>query len=73
MYKTATINIISALKAELDIKLPMKPEDDKRLKKKLRLEFNYNSNHIEGNTLTYGQTQLLLFFDKSSGDVPVRY
>lgn len=24
------------------------------------LEFNYNSNHIEGNTLTYGQTELLL-------------
>ncbi len=71
MYKTATINIVSALKAELDKKLPMKPEDDKRLNRKLRLEFNYNSNHIEGNTLTYGQTQLLLFFDKSSGDVPV--
>ena len=26
------------------------------------LEFNYNSNHIEGNTLTYGQTELLLMF-----------
>ncbi|QTE23570.1 hypothetical protein [Polaribacter cellanae] len=32
---------------------------------------NYNSNHLEGNTLTYEQTQLLLFFAKSSGDVPV--
>ncbi|MDP4271656.1 MAG: Fic family protein [Bacteroidota bacterium] len=41
------------------------------MKKKLRLEFNYNSNHIEGNTLTYGQTQLLLLFDKSSGDASV--
>ncbi len=28
------------------------------------LEFNYNSNHIEGNTLTYGQTELLLLFGK---------
>lgn len=71
MYKTGTINTVNALKAELDKKLPMKAEYEKRLKKKLRLEFNYNSNHIEGNTLTYGQTQLLLFFDKSSGDVPV--
>jgi Fic family protein len=71
MYKTATINTVNALKAALEKKLPMKASDEKRLKKKLRLEFNYNSNHMEGNTLTYGQTQLLLFFDKSSGDVPV--
>ena len=28
------------------------------------LEFNYNSNHIEGNTLTYGQTEMLLMFGK---------
>lgn len=32
------------------------------------LEFNYNSNHIEGNTLTYGQTELLLMFGKVDGD-----
>lgn len=42
----------------------MKPEDESRLKRKFMLEFNYNSNHIEGNTLTYGQTELLLFFGK---------
>lgn len=41
------------------------PEDaSKRLKQKFMLEFNYNSNHIEGNTLTYGQTELLLLFGK---------
>ncbi len=71
MYKTKTIDKVNALKLELDKKIPLKAEDNKRLQKKLRLEFNYNSNHLEGNTLTYGQTQLLLFFDKSSGDVPV--
>ena len=71
MYKTKTIDTVNALKIELDKKTPLEAEDEKRLQKKLRLEFNYNSNHLEGNTLTYGQTQLLLFFDKSSGDVPV--
>jgi Fic family protein len=71
MYKTKTIDTLNALKIELDKKIPLKAEDERRLKKKLRLEFNYNSNHLEGNTLTYGQTQLLLFYDKSSGDVPV--
>ena len=28
------------------------------------MDFNYNSNHIEGNTLTYGQTEILLLFGK---------
>lgn len=71
MYRTNTIDKINVLKQKLDKKNPLKEEDKKRLSKKLRLEFNYNSNHLEGNTLTYGQTQLLLFFDKSTGDVPV--
>ena len=43
---------------------PLKPEHQSRLDRKFMLEFNYNSNHIEGNTLTYGQTELLLLFDK---------
>lgn len=41
---------------------PMKDADKKRLEQKFMLEFNYNSSHIEGNTLTYGQTKLLLLF-----------
>lgn len=44
---------------------PLKPEDQTHLDKKFMLEFNYNSNHIEGNTLTYGQTELLLLFGKT--------
>lgn len=43
---------------------PLKDEDLQRLNQKFMLEFNYNSNHIEGNTLTYGQTELLLLFGK---------
>lgn len=54
--------------SELKSLLPLKPEDQQRLDKKFRLEFNYNSNHIEGNTLTYGETELLLIFDKTKGD-----
>jgi len=53
---------------ELSGLLPLKSEDQLRLDKKLRLEFNYNSNHLEGNTLTYGETELLLIFDKTKGD-----
>lgn len=35
---------------------------------KFMLEFNFNSNHIEGNTLTYGQTELLLLFGQVDSD-----
>ncbi|MDO4818862.1 MAG: Fic family protein [Prevotella sp.] len=43
---------------------PLKDEDQLRLNRKFMLEFNYNSNHLEGNTLTYGQTEILLLFDE---------
>ena len=43
---------------------PLHEEDKNRLCQKFILEFNYNSNHIEGNTLTYGQTEMLLLFGK---------
>ena len=43
---------------------PLNENDQIRLNQKFMLEFNYNSNHIEGNTLTYGQTELLLMFGK---------
>ncbi|MCZ0933684.1 MAG: Fic family protein [Gemmatimonadetes bacterium] len=48
------------------------PEDDERLWQKLRLEWNYNSNHIEGNTLTYDETVLLLLHDQVAGSHPMR-
>ncbi len=40
--------------------------------RKFMLDFNYNSNHIEGNTLTYGQTELLLLFGQVTGDAGMR-
>lgn len=51
---------------------PIQTEFQRKLDKKFRLEFNYNSNHIEGNTLTYGETELLLYFDKTDGTHELR-
>lgn len=51
---------------------PLKPEDSERLWTKIRLEWNYNSNRIEGNTLTYGETELLLIRGRVEGDHPMR-
>ena len=51
---------LEKLHAEYVAYLPLKAEDEKRLWTKLRLDWNYNSNRIEGNTLTYGETEALL-------------
>lgn len=47
---------------------PISEDIQARINQKFMLEFNYNSNHIEGNTLTYGQTELLLLFGRVDGD-----
>lgn len=38
------------------------------LSRRFSVDYNFNSNHIEGNTLTYGQTELLLMFGKVTGE-----
>lgn len=69
---TDILNYIDQLSATYNSLLPMSPENQRRWDKKVRLEFNYNSNHIEGNTLTYGETELLLLFDETHGSRPMR-
>lgn len=56
------MNKINELFNEWQSLQPLKESDQRRLDQKFMLEFNYNSNHIEGNTLTYGQTEFLLMF-----------
>lgn len=51
---------------------PLSETDTMRLQNKFMLDFNYNSNHIEGNTLTYGQTEVLLLFGEVIGNAPMR-
>ncbi|MDT3401750.1 Fic family protein [Mucilaginibacter terrae] len=67
-----TLDIIDKLFNDLNALQPIKSEDKNRLDKKFRLEFNYNSNHMEGNTLTYGETELLLMFDDTLGNHQLR-
>jgi Fic family protein len=63
---------IDTLLQELQSLRPLKPEWQKKLDEKFRLEFNFNSNHMEGNTLTYGETKLLLLFDQTTGEHTLR-
>jgi Fic family protein len=63
---------INALQQKLAT-LPVIDEvNSAKLSKKYRLEFNFNSNHLEGNTLTYGETELLLIFDQTDGTHQMR-
>ena len=60
-------NITTLYKEWLGLQ-PVSEDIQHKIDQKFMLEFNYNSNHIEGNTLTYGQTELLLIFGKVDSD-----
>lgn len=51
---------------------PLSDRDREMLSRRFTIDFNYNSNHIEGNTLTYGQTEILLMFGKIVGEADAR-
>lgn len=51
---------------------PLSEREQEMLSRRFTIDFNYNSNHIEGNTLTYGQTEILLLFGKIVGEAEVR-
>ena len=65
------LNIKKALAAWRELQ-PLSDKDIERLRRRFIVDFNYNSNHIEGNTLTYGQTEILLLFGKVIGEADVR-
>lgn len=48
------------LKAQLDALRPLNPDQEKRIWQKFRFDWNYHSNNIEGNSLTFGETKSLL-------------
>ena len=54
------IEKIDALKAELDALRPLPSDVVGRIEQKLRIESNYHSNAIEGNSLTLGETRSLI-------------
>lgn len=65
------LNLKKALEAWNALQ-PLSERDRERLSRRFTVDFNYNSNHIEGNTLTYGQTEILLLFGKVIGEAEVK-
>lgn len=63
---------IDALKAEIDQLRPLKPEVEHRIMQKFRLDWNYHSNAIEGNTLTFGETKAFLMEGLTASGKPLK-
>ncbi len=61
-----------ALKDELDGLRPIDAEQEKRIMQKFRLDWNYHSNHLEGNSLTYGETKALILFGITAQGKPLK-
>ncbi len=69
---TIIMNDIEELFQKWQSLLPLSEKKQAQLSRKFTVEYNFNSNHIEGNTLTYGQTELLLLFGKVSGEAEMK-
>lgn len=60
------------LKEELDSLRPLSKDDEERIMQKFRLDWNYHSNHLEGNSLTYGETKALILFGITAQGKPLK-
>ncbi|SDP75024.1 Fic family protein [Mucilaginibacter sp. OK268] len=58
--KDSILEEIDALKQQIDDLGTLPPDVEGRVMQKLRLDWNYNSNAIEGNKLSYGETVAFL-------------
>ena len=63
---------IDSLKLSLDGLRPISEEAMGRFTQKIRLEWNYHSNSIEGNRLTYGETKALILFGTTAQAKPLK-
>ena len=57
---------------ELNKLRPIKKVDEQRILQKFRLDWNYHSNNLEGNSLTFGETKALLLFGITAQGKPLK-
>ena len=63
---------VDALRAEVDAMRPLDPDQAGKAMQRLRLEWTYHSNAIEGNSLTYGETRALLMHGVTADGKPLK-
>ncbi|MEQ9438837.1 MAG: Fic family protein [Cyclobacteriaceae bacterium] len=61
-----------ALKKDLDVLRPISKADELRIMQKFRLDWNFHSNNLEGNSLTYGETKALILFGLTAQGRPFK-
>ncbi len=66
------LETIDQLKSELDTLRPLPSDVVGRVNQKLRLEWNYHSNAVEGNSLTLGETRSLILHGITAHGKPMR-
>ena len=60
------------LQKQLDGLRPILATQEAKIMQKFRLDWNYHSNHLEGNSLTYGETKMLLLHGITSSGKPLK-
>ena len=66
------MNKIRQLYKEWQTLQPLNEKLERNINQQFMVDFNYNSNNLEGNTLTYGQTKLLLLFGDTIGNASIQ-
>jgi Fic family protein len=69
---TAFLNHIDSLKKQIDAMQPISKDQHDRIFQKLRLDWNYNSNSIEGNSLNYDETVTFLMEGLTAKGKPLK-
>lgn len=67
-----TLNLLDSLKLKLKQFRPIDDDLWATIQEKLRIDWTYNSNAIEGNTLTYGETDFFLREGLTSAGKPLK-
>lgn len=65
-------NRINELKAEIDSLRPLDKDIEGRIQQKFRLDWNFHSNNIEGNSLTFGETKTFLLHGITADGKPLK-
>ena len=63
---------VTELKAELDTYRPLDKDQEAAIMQKFRLDWNFHSNHLEGNSLSYGETKALILHNITAGGKPLK-
>jgi Fic family protein len=65
---TTAVNLL----VQLNALRPLQAEQEKRIWQKFRLDWNFHSNNLEGNSLTFGETKSLLLHNITAQGKPLK-